>query len=133
MQQRSANRRRIARDIVEEKLETMKQAISDSGHEVNALGHAGEEGRRRPRKSTVSCQTSVDPCVSEWGNPRGVKSSDPAVSEVAVGSRRRELKHLSTSRKRNQARDTLSSGERNGYSLNRRTTVRRCCGTSTWE
>jgi hypothetical protein len=41
---------------------------------------------RRPRKSTVSCQTSVDPCVSEWENPRGVKSSDPRVSEVALGS-----------------------------------------------
>ena len=35
--------------------------ISDSGHEMDALGHAGEEGRRRPRKITGSCQTSVDP------------------------------------------------------------------------
>ena len=88
--------------------------ISDSGHKMDALGHAGEEGRCRPRKSTVSCQTSVDPYVSEWGNPTGVASSNSAVSEVAVESRRRELKHLSTFRKRNQARDTLSSGERNG-------------------
>jgi hypothetical protein len=92
--------------------------ISDSGHEVDALGHAGDEGRRRPRKSTVSCQTSVDPCVSEWGNPVEVAFYDPNPSEVGLGSIRRELKHLSTSRKRNQARDTLSSGERNGYSLN---------------
>ena len=92
--------------------------ISDSGHEVDALGHAGDEGRRRPRKSTVSCQTSVDPCVSEWGNPAGVISSYGLVSEVARSSRRRELKHLSTSRKRNQERDCLSSGERNGKSLN---------------
>jgi len=30
--------------------------ISDSGHEVDALGHAGEEGRLRLRKSPVSCQ-----------------------------------------------------------------------------
>ncbi len=92
--------------------------ISDSGHEVDALGHVGEEGRFRPRKSTVSCQKSVDPCVSEWGNPIRVTSDNPNLSEVGLGSIRRELKHLSTSRKRNQARDTLSSGERNGYSLN---------------
>ena len=95
--------------------------ISDSGHEVDALGHAGEEGRFRPRKSTVSCQKSVDPYVSEWGNPIGVKSYNPDLSEVGSGSRRRELKHLSTSRKRNQVRDSLSSGERNGKSLNRET------------
>ena len=88
---------------------------------MDALGHAGEEGRCRPRKSPVSCQTSVDPDVSEWGNPRGVKAFYPAVSEVAVGSTRSELKHLSNSRKRNQARDALSSGERNGHSLNQLT------------
>ena len=76
--------------------------ISDSGHEVDALGHAGEEGRSRPRKSTVSCLTSVDPCVSEWGNPAGVTSCDPGMSKVVPGSIRRELNHLSTSRKRNQ-------------------------------
>ena len=51
--------------------------ISDLGHEVDALGHAGEEGRRRPRKNPVSCQTSVDPDVSEWGNPVRVVSHDP--------------------------------------------------------
>jgi len=28
---------------------------------VDALGHTGDEGRCRPRKITVSCQTSVDP------------------------------------------------------------------------
>ena len=94
--------------------------ISDSGHEMDALGHAGEEGRCRPRKSTVSCQTSVDQCVSEWGNPTGVTSSDPVMSEVVMGGKRGELKHLSTRRSRNQARDSLSSGERNGNSLNQR-------------
>jgi hypothetical protein len=36
--------------------------------------------------------------VSEWGNPAGVKSCDPKMSEVVLGSKRRELKHLSTSR-----------------------------------
>lgn len=70
------------------------EVISDLGHEVDALGHAGDEGRCRPRKSPVSCQTSVDPDVSEWGNPNGVRAIYSAVSEVAVESRRRELKHL---------------------------------------
>ena len=56
---------------------------SELGHEVDALGHAGEEGRCRPRKSAESCQTSFDPHVSEWGNPIGVKSYDTYVSEVA--------------------------------------------------
>jgi hypothetical protein len=56
--------------------------ISDSGHEMDALGHAGEEGRYRLRKSTVSCQISVNPYVSEWGNPVRVMSYDPYPSEV---------------------------------------------------
>ena len=51
--------------------------ISELGHEVDALGHAGEEGRRRPRKNPVSCQTSVDPDVSEWENPIHVMVYDP--------------------------------------------------------
>ena len=87
---------------------------------MDALGHAGDEGRRRPRKSTVSCQTSVDPYVSEWGNPAGVMSCNLMVSKVAMGSERGELKHLSNRRKINQVRDSLSSGERNGNSLNQR-------------
>lgn len=58
------------------------KTISDSGHEVDALGHTGEEGRFRPRKSAVSCQKSVDPHVSEWGNPEGLKSFDLYPSEV---------------------------------------------------
>ena len=43
----------------EEERKKIEEAISDSGHEMNALGHAGEEGRIRPRKSTVSCQIGV--------------------------------------------------------------------------
>ena len=59
-----------------------EKMISDSGHEVDALGHVGEEGRIRPRKSTVSCQKSVDPYVSEWGNPMGVMSRYFYLSKV---------------------------------------------------
>ena len=74
----------------------------------------GEEGRSRPRKSAESCQTSVDPHVSEWGNPMSRDAHDPILSKVEVGSERGELKHLSTLRKINQVRDTPSSGERTG-------------------
>lgn len=56
--------------------------ISDSGHEMDALGHAGEEGRNRPRKRTGSCQISVNPYMSEWRNPAGVVSCHPYLSEV---------------------------------------------------
>ncbi len=59
-----SNRKKAFRNLrIGEKL------ISDLGLEMDALGHAGEEGRRRPRKIPVSCLTSVDPEVSEWGNP----------------------------------------------------------------
>ena len=54
----------------------------------------------------------------------GVKSHYLMVSEVAIGSIRSELKHLSNCRKGNQVRDSPSSGERNGKRLNQRTSVR---------
>lgn len=95
--------------------------ISDSGHKMDALGHTGEERRRRPRKSTGSCQTSVEPYVSEWGNPTEVTFSYRDPSKVGLRSKRRELKHLSTCRNINQVRDSPSSGERNGNSLNQET------------
>ena len=58
------------------------QLISDSRHEVDASGLNGDEGRRRPRKSAVSCLTSVDPHVPEWRNPAGVKTCHPYMSKV---------------------------------------------------
>jgi hypothetical protein len=57
---------------------------------------------------------SFDPHVSEWGNPKSRDALDPNLSKVELGSERGELKHLSTLRKINQVRDTLSSGERKG-------------------
>lgn len=74
----------------------------------------GDEGRCRPRKSAESCQTSFDPHVSEWGNPIEVTLYYLDLSKVGLRSERGELKHLSTHRKINQVRDTLSSGERKG-------------------
>ena len=48
---------------------------------------------------------SLEGCVSEY---------------IAYVGERRELKHLSTCRNRNQIRDTGSSGERTRFSLNRK-------------
>ena len=70
---------------------------------ADALAVGGEEGRSSVRKAPGSWQTSIDPEMSEWGNP-------PCVSEVSIteyiGYRGEpgELKHLSTQRKRNQPR-----------------------------
>lgn len=38
------------------------------------------EGHERVR---LAAKRAFDPHVSEWGNPAGVKSRDPYVSEVA--------------------------------------------------
>jgi hypothetical protein len=50
--------------------------------------------------------------MSEWGNPARVISGNPE-REATLG----ELNHLSNPRKRNQCRNSLSSGERKGKSL----------------
>jgi hypothetical protein len=42
---------------------------SDKVHEVDALAITGEEGRGSLRKAAGSWQTSIDPQISEWGNP----------------------------------------------------------------
>ena len=42
---------------------------SDEVHVVDALAITGDEGRRSVRKATGSSQTSIDPWMSEWGNP----------------------------------------------------------------
>jgi hypothetical protein len=38
-------------------------------HVVDALAITGEEGRGSLRKAAGSWQTSIDPQISEWGNP----------------------------------------------------------------
>jgi hypothetical protein len=42
---------------------------SDKVHVVDALAITGEEGRGSLRKAAGSWQTSIDPQISEWGNP----------------------------------------------------------------
>ena len=64
-------------------------------------GCLGMSRRRRTWQAAISLgelQASIDPGMSEWGNPAGVISRHPK------GSQPGELKHLSTPRKRNQTR-----------------------------
>jgi len=42
---------------------------SEKVHVVDALAITGEEGRGSLRKAAGSWQTSIDPQISEWGNP----------------------------------------------------------------
>ena len=63
----------------------------------------GDERRGSLRKASGSWQTSFDPEMSEWGNPAGI-SQLLCTEYIGVQSKRGELKHLSTRRKRNQLR-----------------------------
>ena len=42
---------------------------SDEVHVMDALAITGDEGRGSLRKAAGSWQTSIDPQMSEWGNP----------------------------------------------------------------
>ena len=42
---------------------------SEQVHVVDALAITGDEGRGSLRKASGSWQTSIDPKMSEWGNP----------------------------------------------------------------
>ena len=66
-------------------------------HMVDALAITGDERRDSLRKAAGSWQMSIDPQVSEWGNP--IRKDYPV-----KGGERGELKHLSSYRKRNQPR-----------------------------
>ena len=51
--------------------------VSVQGRMVDALASEADEGRGRLRYASGSCQPSVDPRVSEWGNPARVMSCYP--------------------------------------------------------
>ena len=68
---------------------------------VNALAITGDEGRGSLRKAVTSWQTSIDSPMSEWGNPPARVLFSESIGKQ---SERRELKHLSTYRNRNQPR-----------------------------
>ena len=54
--------------------------VSVSGRMVDALASGADEGRGRLRYASGSCQPSVDPRMSEWGNPARVMSCYPPVN-----------------------------------------------------
>jgi len=64
------------------------------------------------------------------GQPDSGNSESSAIEFIDGGGERGEVKHLSTPRKRNQARDSLSSGERKGKSPNRWKKFQRGCGAA---
>ena len=68
---------------------------------VDALAITGDEGRDSLRKVSGSWQISFDPEMSEWGNPPARVSH---TEYIGMRSEPSELKHLSSSRKRNQPR-----------------------------
>ena len=49
-------------------------------HTVDVLAPGADEGRRRLRKASGSCQPSCDPRVSEWGNPASVMWGHPRLN-----------------------------------------------------
>ena len=51
--------------------------VSVKGRMVDALASRADEGRGRLRYASGSCQPSVDPRISEWGNPARVMSCYP--------------------------------------------------------
>jgi hypothetical protein len=53
-------------------------------------------------KSLGELEKSIDPGVSEWGNPVGLNTHHPYAEYIGKGSKPAELKHLSRWRKRNQ-------------------------------
>jgi len=67
------------------------------------LGSRRRGKTRQPAKSPGELATSPDPGMSEWGNPAGEILSS-CTESIGAGGERRELKHLSTCRKRNQPR-----------------------------
>ena len=76
--------------------------VSVLGRMVDALASRADEGRGRLRYASGSCQPSVDPRISEWGNPAPVMGCYRMLNEIGVRGERGEVKHLSTRRKRKQ-------------------------------
>ena len=79
--------------------------------------HGGCHGVRRRRRTCKSAKSSGKPIrgAITWDLRMGQPGRKVICAE-RCRSEPREVKHLSTSRKRNQNRDFLSSGERKGRS-----------------
>jgi hypothetical protein len=49
---------------------------------VDALASVADEGRGWLREAAGSCRPSVDPRMSEWGNPAPVMGCHPGLNEI---------------------------------------------------
>ena len=67
------------------------------------------------------------------GQPGRVYTLSFITEYIGNESERRELKHLSTCRKRNHCRDSVSSGERKRKSPNQVSLLIWGCRTPTWD
>ena len=65
----TAQREYSAYDAVDVRTDTLVIGSSEQVHVVDALAITGDEGRGSLRKASGSWQTSIDPKMSEWGNP----------------------------------------------------------------
>ena len=80
----------------------------------------GRRGRTwQAAKSHGELQASVDPWVSEWGNPAGVMPGHRAGEYIACTRRTRGTETSKYPEEEETTCDSLSSGERKGRSPNR--------------
>ena len=86
---------------------------------MDALAPVGDEGRGWLRKASGSCQPSVDPEISEWGNPPRRTAAVPQPEFIGLEERTRGSETSQYPEEKKTMSDSRSSGERNGNSLNR--------------
>ena len=79
----------------------------------------GDEGRGWLRKASGSCQPSVDPEMSEWGNPARLIAALLPSEFIGWKERTRGSETSQYPEEKKTTSDSRSSGERNGNSLNR--------------
>ena len=85
---------------------------------MDALALRGEEGRGWLRKAPGSCQPSVDPVMSEWGNP-ALRIAASLSTEYIGGEERTWGSETSQyPEEKKTTCDSASSGERTRNSLN---------------
>ena len=78
----------------------------------------GDEGRGWLRKASGSCQPSVDPEMSEWGNPALRIAALPLTESIGEKELTRGSETSQYPEEEKTTSDSQSSGERNGRSPN---------------
>jgi len=86
---------------------------------VDALAPRGDEGRGWLRKAPGSCQPSVDPEMSEWGNPPRRIAAVPRSEFIGPEERTWGSETSQYPEENKTMSDSRSSGERTGNSPNR--------------